>query len=60
MSDTISELGYKPHKLIGKHFRNIVHPDDFKAISGSSVLQKYRGKETGDSFAPKLFDTPPD
>lgn len=56
VSDAIEQLGYKPEELIGKHFREIIHPDDLKAVSRSFVLPKYKGKKTGDAGSPKLFD----
>ncbi len=56
VSDAIKQLGYKPKELIGKHFGEIIHPDDLKAVSRSLVLPKYKGKRTGDARSPKLFD----
>lgn len=56
ISDGIKQLGYDPKELIGKHFKEILHPDDFKDVSRSAVLSKYKGKVTGDEAAPKLFD----
>lgn len=56
VSDGVKSLGYNPEELVGKHFKEIVHPDDIGNISRLTVLPKYRGKITGDSGAPKLFD----
>ena len=56
VSDAVKQLGYNPKELIGKHFKEIVHPDDFKTIASSLVLTKYKGKTTGDADSPKLFD----
>ena len=56
LSDAIKELGYNPKELIGKYFREILHPDDFEAVSRAILLPKYKGKVTGDEGSPKLFD----
>lgn len=56
ISNSIEELGYSPQELLGKHFRQIVHPDDVEMVSREIVLPKYRGRVTGDAGSPKLFD----
>ncbi len=56
ISDSISNIGYKPSELIGKHFSIIVHPDDVPYVSRSFVLPKLHGKNTGYTNSPKLFD----
>jgi PAS domain S-box-containing protein len=56
VSDSIRQLGYDPTELIGKHFENILHPDDYEAVSRSVVLQKYAGRATGEAGSPGLFD----
>ena len=56
ISDAVNQLGYVPRELIGKHFKEIVHPDDLKAVCRRDVLPKYKGKITGDADSPKLFD----
>ncbi|MFC1631511.1 PAS domain S-box protein [Candidatus Omnitrophota bacterium] len=56
LSEAIKQLGYLPDQLIGKSFKSIIHPDDFKLISRASVLAKYKGQTTGPAAAPKLFD----
>ena len=56
ISDSIKQLGYVPEELLGRHFREIVHPDDFKKVSSEIVLPKYAKKITGDAGSPKLFD----
>ncbi len=56
ISDSIESLGFKPQEIIGRHFSEIVHPDDVPLVSRSIVLPKYAGKATGDKNAPKLFD----
>ena len=56
VSDGVKQLGYTPEELIGKHFKEIVHPDDFEVVSRFIVLPKYRGRITGAENSPKLFD----
>jgi two-component system NtrC family sensor kinase len=41
---------------LGKHFSEIVHPDDLPQVSRKTVLELYKDKMTGDREAPKLFD----
>jgi len=56
VNKAIRILGYEPEELIGKPFSVIIPKDEFKKISRKYVLQKYRGKKTGDEKSPKLFD----
>jgi|GEM_PF-3128971 PAS domain S-box len=56
ISEAITDLGYAPDELIGKHFKEIIHPHDINAISREAVLPLYKGEKTGDASAPKLFD----
>ena len=56
LSDSIEQLGYSPKELIGRHFREIVHPDDYKKVSRTIVLPKYKGRKAGDDEAPKLIN----
>ncbi len=56
LSESVEGLGYSPEELIGRHFAEIIHPEDVQAVSRHVVLENYRGKSTGDIGAPKLFD----
>lgn len=56
VSDAIKQFGYTTRELIGKHFKEILHPEDFKEVSRDMVLPRYKGKVTGDAGAPKVFD----
>jgi len=56
ISNSVRYLGFNPADLIGKHFSEIIHPDDIKFVSRSMVLPQYKGKKTGGDKAPKLFD----
>jgi len=56
ISNAIKDAGYEPVDLIGKHFKTILHPDDYKKASHAHVITKYKGRVTGDAGAPKLFD----
>jgi PAS domain S-box-containing protein len=49
-------LQYDPEELIGKHFSEIMSPNEYKRVSRLFVLPKLIGKKTGDESAPKLFD----
>ncbi len=53
---TIKSMGYLPEELIGKHFSEIIHPDDIASVSRTTVLKRYKGSITGDKNAPRLFD----
>ncbi|MBN2533517.1 MAG: PAS domain S-box protein [Spirochaetales bacterium] len=56
VNNAIQILHYKPEELIGKHFRTIVHPDDYENVSRNDIIQKYNspGLEKPDSI--KCFD----
>ncbi len=51
------DMGYEPEVLKGRHFSEILHPEDRERVSRAAVVAKLR--ESGDPFpevAPKLFD----
>ena len=56
VNESISQLGYSPHELIGKHFSTILDEDDVSRVSRNIVLDAFRGTVTGEESAPKLFD----
>jgi PAS domain S-box-containing protein len=56
LSEAVRIAGYTPGALLGKHFSEIVHPDDLPQVSRKTVLDLYKSKITGDREAPKLFD----
>jgi PAS domain S-box-containing protein len=56
LNDAVRDLGYEPSKLIGKHFSEIVHPEDVAKVSRADVLPSFKGTVTGEAAAPKLFD----
>jgi PAS domain S-box-containing protein len=56
LNDAIRSIGYDPAGLIGRHFSEIVHPDDIVKVSRSVVLRPLQGVVTGEESAPKLFD----
>jgi len=56
VNNAIEGLDYKPKELIGKHFKLIIHPDDYEKVSRMIMLPKYKGFITGDEASPKLFD----
>lgn len=56
INDSVRNLGYEPEELIGEHFSKIIHSDDVKLFTRNYVLPKFKGKDTGNKVAPKLFD----
>lgn len=56
VSQEILKWGYLREELIGKHFKEIIHPSDLENISREIVLKKYQGKVTGTKNSPGLFD----
>ncbi|MFH0960138.1 MAG: PAS domain S-box protein, partial [Pseudomonadota bacterium] len=56
VNDAVNMIGYKPEELIGKHFKEIIVPEDFECVSRDHVLPYYWGKITGPENSPKLFD----
>lgn len=56
LNDATRELGFDPSHLIGRHFSEILEPEEVSAVSRARVLQHLRGVRTGDENAPKLFD----
>ena len=55
-NEAVRSLGYEPSELVGKHFTELVHPDDVEQVSRNIILEQYAGTVTGDEKAPKLFD----
>lgn len=56
INESVRVLGWDPVELIGKHFSVLLEDEDVKRVSRLHVLPSFRGRETGDSEAPKLFD----
>ncbi|MEW5766065.1 MAG: ATP-binding protein [bacterium] len=56
LNNAVRQLGYNPEELMGKHFKEIIHPDDFENVSHLVALPKYKGRITGDEDSPKFFD----
>ena len=56
LNEASRELGFEPAQLIGRHFSEILEPEDLDAVSRERVLQSLRGVKTGEEGAPKLFD----
>ncbi|MFC1620934.1 response regulator [Candidatus Omnitrophota bacterium] len=55
VSDAIRELGYNPQELIGKHFGEIVHPDDRESIGYYGLLKDKKEKSVFEG-APKCLE----
>ncbi len=56
INKAIERLGYDPEALIGRHFKEIIHPEDVACFSRSSVLPRFEGRITGHYSSPKLVD----
>ncbi len=56
INESVSQLGYSPHELIGKHFSEIIQEEDISKVSRNIVVDMLKGTVTGDEAAPKLFD----
>ncbi|MFA6505582.1 MAG: histidine kinase dimerization/phosphoacceptor domain -containing protein [Treponemataceae bacterium] len=56
INESVSQLGYSPHELLGKHFSVIIEDADVPLVSRELVLSSLQGVVTGDESAPKLFD----
>jgi PAS domain S-box-containing protein len=56
LNSAVRQLGYEPSELVGRHFSEIVLPGEIELVCSSFVLPRYRGRQTGDDKAPKLFD----
>ncbi len=56
LNDSIRQLGYEPHELIGKHFSEILDPEDVPRVSRSMVLSVFPPGVPGPNPPPKLFD----
>ena len=56
INDAISNLGYNPSDLIGKHYTSIIHPDYTESVQRETVLKKYRNGDISSKEQPKIFD----
>lgn len=56
LNEAISQLGYEPSDLVGKHFSTIIHPEDRPRISREEVVEKIRKENVLPETPPKLFD----
>lgn len=56
INNAVTQLGYTPRELIGKHFSILLHTDDVSRVSRKSILPEMRGSITGPQSAPGLFD----
>lgn len=57
LNASAKDMGYDPETLKGRHFSEILHPEDRSRVSRVEVIAKLR--ESGDPFPevpPKLFD----
>jgi len=56
VNDAVTNLGFLPEELIGKHFNTIVVPIDSKQVNRFEVLKENTMKQPDKEETPKLFD----
>ncbi|WP_304226490.1 PAS domain S-box protein [Gracilinema caldarium] len=56
VNQAVRSLGYEPEELLGQHFSTILFEEDVPQVSRDSILKLYKNNNTGNRFAPKLFD----
>jgi PAS domain S-box-containing protein len=56
LNSSIESLGYSPQELLGRHFTEILHPEDKDLVSRESVVAKIRLGGGFPAQPPKLFD----
>lgn len=56
VNEAVRRIGYEPEELMGRHFSEIVIPEEVETVSRDRVLPKLKGTRTGPDKAPKLFD----
>jgi PAS domain S-box-containing protein len=49
-------LGYSPEDLVGKHFKEIIHPDDFPKVCRKFALENKAQIESSEHTVFKFFD----
>jgi two-component system, cell cycle sensor histidine kinase and response regulator CckA len=54
LNNAVTQLGYQPEELIGRHFSSLIHPDDLKKASREHVLN-----EEDEAGQNRLFDESP-
>ncbi|MBN2441623.1 MAG: PAS domain S-box protein [Spirochaetales bacterium] len=55
VNQAIRVMGYNPEELIGKHFKVIIHPDDFTHICREEYLST-NAKKTNKEESPRFFN----
>jgi PAS domain S-box-containing protein len=56
LNDAAKSLGLEPGQFIGKHFTELIEPEDVGKVSRHIFLPEFKGKTMGAELAPKLFD----
>ncbi len=56
LNDAVTKIGYDPDVLTGRHFSDIIYPDDIDSVQRSRVVERLRGQVVGDERTPRLFD----
>ncbi|MFZ2780634.1 MAG: histidine kinase dimerization/phosphoacceptor domain -containing protein [Rectinemataceae bacterium] len=56
LNAAVRSIGYEPEELLGRHFVEILHPEDREKVSRREVLGRIRSGELAAPVPPKLFD----
>ncbi|TVR04879.1 MAG: PAS domain S-box protein [Spirochaetaceae bacterium] len=56
VNEAVRALGYAPEELIGRHFSEMLVPEEVPRVSRNQMLSRMRGTITGPQSAPGLFD----
>jgi len=56
INDAVSNLGYTPAELLGRHFTILLFPNDIEKYSREAVLIHLRGRRTTPDTTPKLVN----
>ncbi|MCP4137215.1 MAG: PAS domain S-box protein [bacterium] len=56
VSDSIKMLGYEESEILGKHFSQIIHPEDRDTVQRSIIVPELKQQLPGAHHAPQLFD----
>ncbi|MDP3177357.1 MAG: PAS domain S-box protein, partial [Spirochaetaceae bacterium] len=56
VNNSIRMLGYEPKDLVGRHFSVLLYEEDAAVVDRDSVLELFKGVNTGIGLSPKLFN----
>ena len=56
LNKAVENIGYTPEELLGRHFSEIIHPDDAKSVQRDLVLRQIKSDGAPKEQSVKLFD----